>query len=216
MACDKGNYNIARLLIEAGADINNKDSSSNTILMVACFNSNVMIVKLLLEYGADINIQNNKGKRAIDMVKFHNIRELFKYYLKRYEVLYNIDYRDVYFKYFEDKRYFIKDTSSQMEVPISVFLKGFENIIVILTNKINGIIKVDILGYNRTTYRKSIKIDIKKPVIATLPTGQVIQTKEMDKLNYHDFTFYSLFQDEGDNTYYFKCYNCLNFKEIFE
>jgi hypothetical protein len=216
MACDKGNYAIAKLLIESGADINNTDSQSNTILMVSCFNSNVMIVKLLLEYGADVHKQNNKGKRAIDMVKFHHIKELFKFYLKRHEILYNIDNRNVYFKYFDDKKYFIKDMNTKFEIPIKVFLKEFENIIVIITSKVNGVIKVDICGYNRTTFKKSIKIDDRKPIIATLPTGQIIQFKELDKLNYHDFSFYSLFQNEGDNTFYFKCYNYINFREIFE
>ena len=59
-----------KTLINAGADVNAKDKSGNTIFMNAVkYNSNVEIIKTLLSAGADINAKNNKGQTAKDLAK---------------------------------------------------------------------------------------------------------------------------------------------------
>ena len=57
-------------LINAGADINAKDKSGNSVFMQAAkYNSNVEIIKTLIAAGVDINAKNNKGQTAEDLAK---------------------------------------------------------------------------------------------------------------------------------------------------
>lgn len=52
-ACQKGNFEIALMLISAGADINAKDENGKTVLNYAAEGGNTEIMKLLLAQGAD-------------------------------------------------------------------------------------------------------------------------------------------------------------------
>ena len=54
-----GDIDIAKLLIENGADINTQKEFGNTSLHLAVREKNFDLVKLLIEYGADVNIKNN-------------------------------------------------------------------------------------------------------------------------------------------------------------
>ena len=58
-AAEKGQFNIAKLLLEKGAKVNHK--SGDSALLWACHFGHVDIVKLLIENGADVN-----AKRSID------------------------------------------------------------------------------------------------------------------------------------------------------
>ena len=53
---------IAKLLLEFGADPNFKDKSGSTPLSLACLNYRENCIKLLISYGGDINLANNNGE----------------------------------------------------------------------------------------------------------------------------------------------------------
>ena len=58
-ACFYGYYDIVKLLLEKGANVNFPDYLDNTPLHKACENCHVEIVELLLEYGAEKNCEEN-------------------------------------------------------------------------------------------------------------------------------------------------------------
>ena len=80
-------FNIVKLLIDNGADINaikNKGVAADnqtgwTPLMFACNHGYLDIVKLLLEKGADLNIINNDGDSAKDIAITRKRVEIVKY-----------------------------------------------------------------------------------------------------------------------------------------
>ena len=49
------NYDLVKLLLENGADVNVRDDDGNTPLTNALSNGDKEMMKLLLKYGADIN-----------------------------------------------------------------------------------------------------------------------------------------------------------------
>jgi excisionase family DNA binding protein len=64
-AAYEGNTAQVQSLIEEGADINEKDASGRTALMIAANRGHTYVVQLLLERGADANVTDNKGLMAI-------------------------------------------------------------------------------------------------------------------------------------------------------
>ena len=56
---------IARFIIDSGADINEKDIKGMTALMYASISGNENLVQLLLTKNADINIEDNNGMTAL-------------------------------------------------------------------------------------------------------------------------------------------------------
>ena len=66
MACNIGNLEIVKLLIEKGADLDRVNKDGETPLFVACQNGNEKVVKLLLDTGGvDLNQANNKGETPL-------------------------------------------------------------------------------------------------------------------------------------------------------
>jgi ankyrin repeat protein len=63
-AADRGNLNIAVMLIAKGADVNARDPFKNTPLHVACKSNLTSMVFLLLAAGADINATSQSGLPA--------------------------------------------------------------------------------------------------------------------------------------------------------
>jgi hypothetical protein len=63
-------YNgIMELLISKGADVNSKNNSGNTPLLVAISGGNKEMVSLLISKGADVNSMNNLGKTPLVLAK---------------------------------------------------------------------------------------------------------------------------------------------------
>lgn len=68
-ACRYGNTEVVKLLIEAGADVNERDKSANTPLHGLVGNKQCKeIVKLLIEHGADVNAMNEQGWTVQDVI----------------------------------------------------------------------------------------------------------------------------------------------------
>jgi len=74
VAAAQANIELARDLIEAGADLDIKEDSKigNTALHFACFSGDfpgvIEAIELLVKSGADVTIRNNEGNRALHMV----------------------------------------------------------------------------------------------------------------------------------------------------
>jgi ankyrin repeat protein len=60
-AVDDGNIECVRKILEAGADVNEADSSGFTALHVAARNGNLEVVELLVEHKANVNARLDRG-----------------------------------------------------------------------------------------------------------------------------------------------------------
>ncbi len=78
---------IARLLVEAGADLNQANSDGSTALHTAAFFCRTEIVKLLLENDADKSIRNNSNATALESVQapFEMVKPIYDYIQSIYE-----------------------------------------------------------------------------------------------------------------------------------
>ena len=73
---------IIEVLLDHGANINEKDSKGNTALSYALIHEkNIHIIKFLLDRGADLDIKNNRGRTPRDLLEYvddFKIKELVK------------------------------------------------------------------------------------------------------------------------------------------
>ena len=60
-ACKFGHVDVARLLIEKGADVGQAKNNGATPLLVSCFNGHDDVARLLMEHGADVGQVGKKG-----------------------------------------------------------------------------------------------------------------------------------------------------------
>lgn len=65
LAAKHGNNDVARMMIQADANVNCQDKSGDTAIMIAAACGHPDIVKILVEAGADVNHQNNAGVTAL-------------------------------------------------------------------------------------------------------------------------------------------------------
>ena len=70
--------NIVLLLIEHGADINQKDENGDTPLFKV---NSVSIAKILIDHGADINEQNNKGVTPLMRIASNQNDDLVRFFI---------------------------------------------------------------------------------------------------------------------------------------
>lgn len=68
MAAVYGHTEIARMLIDKGADISVTNRDGNTALHIAAFFTHNDLVKLLLEHGASVDTKNKRGETPINVV----------------------------------------------------------------------------------------------------------------------------------------------------
>jgi ankyrin repeat protein len=73
-------YEIAKCLIESGADVNAKDENNKTPLHLASQNKAFLIIKLLIENDAQVNTQDNNGNTALLKVVYNT--EIKEYLLE--------------------------------------------------------------------------------------------------------------------------------------
>lgn len=60
-ACENRNIEIAKMLLDAKADINYSKYDRNSALFIACIKNDINMMRLLFEYNPDINIINRYG-----------------------------------------------------------------------------------------------------------------------------------------------------------
>ena len=65
IALTKNHTEVARLLIERGADINGQSTAGVTALIFASINGNMEIIRLLIDKHVEINVKDYEGKTAL-------------------------------------------------------------------------------------------------------------------------------------------------------
>lgn len=83
VAVAQGFYDIAKILIDAGADVNKKNNVGTTPLMEAAITGGTECAKLLIDAGADLSLRDNKGFTALELAKMHGAGEEMVRLLKR-------------------------------------------------------------------------------------------------------------------------------------
>ena len=74
--CFKGYNEIAKLLLDNGANVNVTNFNGATALIFAATFGRMEIAKMLLEHGADKTLQDDRGHTAADHAKMQGIREM--------------------------------------------------------------------------------------------------------------------------------------------
>ncbi|MDR1802322.1 MAG: ankyrin repeat domain-containing protein [Treponema sp.] len=77
-AARDGNLGGARSALDAGANVNARDSYLQTPLMMASVSGNLEVVKYLVERGADITLRDENGDTALDYSEFIH-PDIFEY-----------------------------------------------------------------------------------------------------------------------------------------
>jgi hypothetical protein len=67
---EKGHLDVARDLIEAGADVNAKDNNGSTPLFFCALKGHVEVARALIEAGADVNAKKDNGVTPLHMCAY--------------------------------------------------------------------------------------------------------------------------------------------------
>jgi len=82
LACLNNHPEVARLLLEKGADLNYK-IKSETALMMACRKNHLRVVELFVEYGADVFVITKKGHTCLSVAYEHKNEQIVKLLVKK-------------------------------------------------------------------------------------------------------------------------------------
>jgi uncharacterized protein len=91
-AAVNGHIEIARLLLQNGAEVNAKGYNGSTPLQFAAEEDNVDILHLLVENGANLEAQNDHGWRALHFATYYGHLHIIQELISRYHV--DINARD--------------------------------------------------------------------------------------------------------------------------
>lgn len=78
-----GEPEAAKLLIDAGADLNHKNEDGSTALQTAIVFDKTKVAKVLIESGADLTITNNEGSTPLHTAAFFCREEIVKNLLEK-------------------------------------------------------------------------------------------------------------------------------------
>jgi ankyrin repeat protein len=70
VASFQGSTQVAKLLVDRGAEVSVKSKVGMTALINAAWRGKLDIVRLLIENGADVNAQTESGSTALEMSKY--------------------------------------------------------------------------------------------------------------------------------------------------
>ncbi len=76
-------YEMAKILIEAGADINIGDNENNTPLHIASWFGSFETVKLLIDNGADLRVKTQKGNYPLALAVNGNHDKIVRYLFEK-------------------------------------------------------------------------------------------------------------------------------------
>jgi ankyrin repeat protein len=85
-AAANGHVEIARLLIQNGAEVNVRSNYGNTPLHLAAIRGQVDVLHLLVENDADLEAQNNYGQRALHCAARYGHLPIIQELISRYHV----------------------------------------------------------------------------------------------------------------------------------
>lgn len=78
VAAEHGHKDVVELLLEHGANVNEKDEDGWTALIYAAVNDYKDVVELLLKHGANVKEKNNLGKTALILVAQYDKENIIK------------------------------------------------------------------------------------------------------------------------------------------
>jgi len=81
-SAERGYFNLVKILISAGANINYKDDYSWPVLTVAVYRSNKHIVQYLIENGANINAKRSDGETPLILATRYHLVDMVDLLLK--------------------------------------------------------------------------------------------------------------------------------------
>ena len=91
IACENGQYDIVKLLLDNIDNINMVDNFGNTAIMYALKNENYRIVNLLLDHNANLDVINQDGNNLLNIAVQKQNLELIKIILNKNPDIFNRD-----------------------------------------------------------------------------------------------------------------------------
>ena len=82
VACQHGNEDMAKLLLDYRPNVNKQNSTRTSALMVACQLGDKKVVQLLLEHSADADLEDETGHTAIMFASFNGHHEIVELLLQ--------------------------------------------------------------------------------------------------------------------------------------